>query len=51
MVLNGWGIYDCGWGIYGSNGWGSLFFFQEMLKITGLQTYFNYEKYSKKSLI
>ena len=37
MGLNGWGIYDLnGWGIYGSNGWGS-YFFQEMLKNTGLQ--------------
>ena len=44
MGLNGWGIYDYGWGIYdlngwgiyGSNGWGS-YFFQEMLKNTGLQ--------------
>ena len=36
MGLNGWGIYDNGWGIYGSNGWGS-YFFQEMLKNTGLQ--------------
>ena len=34
--LNGWGIYDLsGWDIYGSNGWG-IFFFQEMLKNTGL---------------
>ena len=36
MGLNGWGIYDYGWGIYGSNGWGS-YFFQEMLINTGLQ--------------